>query len=67
MARIEQQIAQPEFWNDPQATQPVMQKRKALAASLKQMEQFIEQEEDISVLADLDGEGEDVDADLESG
>jgi peptide chain release factor 2 len=44
-----------------------MQKRKALAASLKQMEQFIEQEEDISVLADLDGEGEDVDADLESG
>jgi len=45
----------------------VLQKRKGLEASLKQMEEFIAREEDMTVLADLDGEGEDVDADLETG
>ena len=67
MARIEQQIAKPDFWDDPQATRPVLKKRHALDASVKQAEAFIEREEEMTVLADLDSEGEDVDADLESG
>jgi peptide chain release factor 2 len=45
----------------------VLQKRHALDASVKQVEEFIEREEDITVLIDLDSEGEDVDADMESG
>jgi len=45
----------------------VLQKRKGLEASVKQVEEFIEREEDITVLIDLENEGEDVDADMESG
>ncbi len=67
MARIELQIAKPDFWDDPQATQSVLKNRHALDASVKQVEAFIEREEEMTVLADLDSEGEDVDADLESG
>ena len=45
----------------------MLQKRHGLEASVKQVEDFIEREEDITVLIDLDSEGEDVDADMESG
>ncbi len=45
----------------------MLRNRHALEASVKQVEEFIEREEDITVLIDLDSEGEDVDADMEAG
>jgi peptide chain release factor 2 len=60
-------MAQPGFWDDPQAAQPLLQERHALEASVSLAERFHRREEEIGVLVELDQEGEPVDADLESG
>jgi peptide chain release factor 2 len=57
-------IAAPEFWNDQEASQKVMQERKRLEAALAQDASVLATVSDIDTLFELGREGEDVGAEL---
>ena len=67
IARLEQRAAAPEFWSDPAEAQQVLQRRRRLqedhelAASLKQ------RSDDLEVLVEWAGQGENVADDLAAG
>ena len=58
--RLEEQIADPEFWNNPEKSQEVMQKRKRLGEVIEQDRRVATMNSDVAALIDLAREGEDV-------
>jgi len=62
--KIEEQLAHPEFWNNQEAGQKVMQERKRLEATLAQDTSVSSLVSDIDTLFELGREGEDVGAEL---
>jgi len=65
LARTEGQIADPEFWNQPEKSQEVMQKRKRLEQALADAAQVSTMISDLDTMFELAREGEDVLADIE--
>ena len=65
LAKTEEQIAAPDFWNQPEKSQKVMQERKRLEEALASDAQIASLTSDIETLFELAREGEDVKPDLE--
>ena len=65
LAKTEQQISDPDFWNQPEKSQKVMQDRKRLEQTIADAEEVARLTSDLDTLFELAGEGEDVAADLE--
>ena len=65
LARTEEQISDPDFWNQPEKSQEVMQKRKRLEQALADESQVSTLISDLDTLFELAREGEDVLADIE--
>jgi peptide chain release factor 2 len=57
---IEQKISAPDFWNQPEQSQQVMQERKRLEQALNDDAQLASLSSDVETLLELMGEGEDV-------
>jgi len=64
LAKIEQQITDPEFWNQPDKNQKVMQERKRLEEGLAAESTVATLTSDIDTLFELAREGEDVSGEL---
>lgn len=64
LAAIEEQISAPDFWNNQEASQKVMQERKRLDAFVVQNRSVSTLVSDIDTLFELGREGEDVGAEL---
>jgi peptide chain release factor 2 len=65
LAKTEQQISDPDFWNQPEKSQKIMQDRKRLEESLAQVEEVARLTSDLDTLFELGREGENVLADIE--
>ena len=61
---IEEQISAPDFWNNSEATQKVMQERKRLESAIADEKQVASHLSDVDTLFELGHEGEDVAAEL---
>ncbi|MEO5951038.1 MAG: PCRF domain-containing protein, partial [Chloroflexia bacterium] len=57
---LEKLINDPEFWNNPEKSQEVMQKRKRLDETLSQDRRIATMNSDVAALIELAREGEDV-------
>ncbi len=64
LEKLEQLIGAPDFWNDSEKSQKVMQDRKRLGQAIQDDEQISGLASDIETLFELSSEGEDVGADL---
>lgn len=64
--QLEQEIANPDFWNNQEKSQTVLQQRKRLEETLNQDKAVAATASDIETLFSLGREGEDVTRDLES-
>jgi peptide chain release factor 2 len=60
-------VAEPHFWSDQQAAQKVMQRRRRLEEDAALRDSLRRRADDLAVLVDWAGQGEDVAADLERG
>ncbi len=60
MARLEQQAAAPDFWNDSAEAQRVMQRRRRLEEDLELFRSLKQRSDDLEVLVDWAGQGESV-------
>jgi len=60
LQKIEEQISAPDFWNNTEATQPVMQERKRLESAIADEKQIASLVSDADTLFELGHEGEDV-------
>ena len=67
LAEIEQQIADPAFWNRQAEAQQVMQRRRRLDEDRTLRESLTRRLDDLAVLVEWASAGEDVAADLERG
>ncbi len=65
LAKTEDQISSPDFWNSPERSQKVMQDRKRLEESLTHDSQIANMTSDLETLFELMREGEDVGGDLQ--
>ena len=65
LADLETKLADPAFWSNPAASQPLMRDRKRLEALVAADEALVRRSEDIDAYFELAREGEDVLADLE--
>lgn len=65
LARIEETIADPEFWNKPQQQGPVLRKRSQLEKVLQQVDNSRRKLSDLETLIELAQEGEDVAGEIE--
>jgi peptide chain release factor 2 len=65
LAKTEQQISDPDFWNQPEKSQKIMQDRKRLEESLAQEAEVARLTSDLDTLFELGREGENVLADIE--
>jgi peptide chain release factor 2 len=65
LAQTEEQIAAPEFWNQPEKSQKVMQARKRLEEAIANDERVRAMTEDLDTLFELAREGEQVLPDIE--
>ncbi len=63
--KLEEQISDPNFWNQPEKSQKVMQDRKRLEESIQQDSKIASITSDVETLFELSREGEDVGAELE--
>ncbi|HEV2177356.1 MAG TPA: peptide chain release factor 2 [Terriglobia bacterium] len=63
---IEKQIAQPDFWQNPDASQKILTTRKRLSETLETDERLARKLADIEAYFELAREGEAVDGDLKS-
>jgi peptide chain release factor 2 len=57
---IEKKIAEPEFWEDPESTQPILKRRRLLQNTLDMADACQVSLEDLAALIELQDEGEDV-------
>jgi peptide chain release factor 2 len=64
LEKLEQQIADPGFWSDPEKSQKILQKRKRLEQAVAQSDNVALTHSDIETLFELGREGEDVATDL---
>jgi peptide chain release factor 2 len=64
--KLEEQMAAPDFWNDKENSQKVLQQRKRLEQSLNQERAVAATASDIDTLFSLAREGEDVVADIDA-
>lgn len=64
MARLETQITNPAFWNDPSESQKILQRRKQVEGDIALDSQLSQSIEDLEAFFELASEGEDVVADL---
>ena len=65
VARLEEEINHPDFWNQPEKSQRVMQQRKRLEEAIQNAREVRSVTSDIDTLFELAREGEAVTADLE--
>ena len=61
---MEEQTADPNFWNDPENSQKTMRERKRLEDALATDSELTRRVEDISAYFELAGEGEQVDEEV---
>jgi peptide chain release factor 2 len=66
LAKTEDEISSPDFWNNPEKSQKVMQDRKRLEESISSAKQVRGGVEDLDTLFELMREGENVSADIAS-
>ncbi|HUK17442.1 MAG TPA: peptide chain release factor 2 [Bryobacteraceae bacterium] len=64
LAKIEEQISQPEFWSQPEKSQKMMQERKRLEQAIANDDRIRSMTDDLDTLFELAREGENVDGDL---
>ena len=64
LAKIEERIAQPEFWSQPEKSQKVMQDRKRLEESIANDDRIRSMTDDLDTLFELGREGESVESDI---
>jgi len=67
LAEIEHAIASPSFWNQQVEAQKVMQRRRRLEDDIALRQSLRQRSDDLSVLLEWAGEGEDVAADFDRG
>lgn len=65
LQKLEIEIGDPDFWNQPERSQRVMQQRKRLEEAIQSSESVASSSSDIETLLELAREGEDVNGDLE--
>ncbi len=65
LSKLEELIADPDFWNQPEKSQKVMQDRKRLEESIGQDLKIAATRDDIDTLFELSREGENVNGDIE--
>jgi peptide chain release factor 2 len=63
--KLEVEIGDPDFWNQPEKSQRVMQQRKRLEEAIQSSESVASVTSDIDTLFELAREGENVNGDLE--
>ncbi|MCW5981600.1 MAG: peptide chain release factor 2 [Bryobacteraceae bacterium] len=66
LEKLEKLISVPEFWNDSEKSQKIMQERKRLEKTVAEDAQIASLKSDLETLFDLAREGEDVAADIDS-
>jgi len=64
LTKLEEQIAQPDFWSQPEKSQKIMQDRKRLEESIANDDRIRRLTEDLDTLFELAREGEDVHGDI---
>ena len=64
MGRLEQRMSAPDFWQDQQGAQKMLQRRKRLEGDLDFLKRLRSQEDDTRVLVEWHQGGEDVEKDL---
>ena len=64
MGRLEERMSAPDFWQDPQGAQRMLQRRKRLEGDLEFLKRLRSQEDDARVFAEWMDAGEDVEKDL---
>jgi peptide chain release factor 2 len=64
LSKIEEQISSPEFWNNPDKSQKVMQERKRIEESIESDRRVAALTDDLDTLLELAREGENVDSEL---
>jgi len=64
LLKIEEQISAPDFWNNSEATQNVMQERKRLESAIADEKQVLSMVSDVDTLFELGHDGEDVGAEI---
>ena len=67
MKRIEARIAEPDFWKDQAEAQKLLQRRRRLEEEISLAESLRRRSEDLAVLVEWAGQGEDVATDLDRG
>lgn len=69
MAAVEQEMAAPNFWDNPEAAKGTVQKLKALKAAVVPVQGLLSQSEELQVMTELLAEGDDPStrAELDSG
>ena len=65
LKKLEAEIGDPDFWNQPERSQRVMQQRKRLEEAIQQSTQVSSATSDIDTLFELAKEGENVNGELE--
>ncbi len=65
LTHLETEIGDPDFWNQPEKSQRVMQQRKRLEEAIQQSQAVAATTSDIDTLFELAKEGEDVNGELE--
>jgi peptide chain release factor 2 len=65
LAKTDEQISAPDFWNQPEKSQKVMQDRKRWEESIANDERIRSMTDDLDTLFELAREGEDVQRDIE--
>jgi peptide chain release factor 2 len=65
--RIEARVAEPDFWKDQAEAQKLLQRRRRLEEEVALAESLRRRSDDLAVLVDWAGQGEDVISDLQRG
>ena len=64
LSQIEERIAAPDFWSQPEKSQKIMQERKRLEQAIQNDDRIRSLTDDLDTLCELAREGENVDGDL---
>ncbi|HEX3743191.1 MAG TPA: peptide chain release factor 2 [Bryobacteraceae bacterium] len=65
LAKTEEQVSAPDFWNQPEKSQKIMQERKKLEQAIANDERIRNMTDDLDTLFELAREGENVQSDIE--
>ena len=67
LTKIESRVGEPDFWKDQAEAQTLLQRRRRLEDEITLAESLRRRSDDLAVLVEWAGQGEDVGADLERG